>query len=69
MQLILFDFDGVLADTFSDMIQFAQETCDELGVNHTVKSADLSNLEVMSFATFGKAGTKTARPYTLNLNV
>ena len=55
MQLILFDFDGVLADTFSDMIQFAQETCDELGVNHTVKSADLSNLEVMSFATFGKA--------------
>jgi phosphoglycolate phosphatase len=55
MTLILFDFDGVLADTLADMLHFAQEVCDELGVNHTVVQTDLSELEVMSFATFGRA--------------
>ena len=55
MPLILFDFDGVLADTLADMLRFAQEACNELGVDHTVIPADLSNLEVMSFATFGIA--------------
>ena len=55
MTLILFDFDGVLADTFEDMISFAQETCNELNVHHTVIPDDLCNLEVMSFATFGMA--------------
>ena len=55
MSLVLFDFDGVLADTLSDMLRFAQEVCDELGVKHTVVKKDLSELEVMSFATFGRA--------------
>jgi phosphoglycolate phosphatase-like HAD superfamily hydrolase len=55
MALILFDFDGVLADTLGDMIQFAQEVCDELGVKHIVVQNDLKNLEVMSFATYGRA--------------
>ncbi len=55
MALIIFDFDGVLADTLADMLQFAQEVCDELGVNHTVTKADLSDLEVMSFVTYGRA--------------
>lgn len=55
MSLILFDFDGVLADTLDDMIQFAQEACDELEVHHTVVYDDLCNLEVMSFGTFGRA--------------
>ncbi len=55
MSLILFDFDGVLADSILDMLHFAQETCDELGVKHTVVQTDLSELEVMSFATFGRA--------------
>ena len=54
MVLILFDFDGVLADTLGDMIQFAQETCDELGIDHTVTQDDLSGLEIMSFATYGR---------------
>jgi phosphoglycolate phosphatase len=53
--LILFDFDGVLADTLADMLRFAQEVCDELGVDHKVVQSDLSDLEVMSFATFGRA--------------
>jgi phosphoglycolate phosphatase len=53
--LIIFDFDGVLADTLDDLIQFGQEVCDELGVNHVVIKEDLSNLEIMSFASFGRA--------------
>jgi phosphoglycolate phosphatase len=55
MALIIFDFDGVLADTLDDLIQFGQEVCDELGVNHVVKQEDLSNLEIMSFTSFGRA--------------
>ena len=55
MALILFDFDGVLADTLADMLCFAQEACDELEVEHTVSETDLSELEVMSFAMLGRA--------------
>jgi phosphoglycolate phosphatase-like HAD superfamily hydrolase len=55
MALIIFDFDGVLADTLNDLIQFGQEVCDELGVKHIVQKDDLSNLEIMSFASFGRA--------------
>lgn len=54
MPLILFDFDGVLADTLGDLLQFGQDVCDELGVNHTATKDDLSSLEVMSFATYGR---------------
>lgn len=54
MALILFDFDGVLADTLGDMLRFAQETCDELGVKHVVTYEDLNSLEVMSFAEYGR---------------
>jgi len=55
MALIIFDFDGVLADTLNDLIQFGQEVCDELGIKHAVKKEDLSNLEIMSFTSFGRA--------------
>jgi phosphoglycolate phosphatase len=55
MALIIFDFDGVLADTLNDLIQFGQEVCIELGVQHIVNKADLSELEFMSFASFGRA--------------
>ncbi|MBM4427748.1 MAG: HAD family hydrolase [Chloroflexi bacterium] len=55
MALIIFDYDGVLADTLDDLIQFGQEACDQLGVHHVVTKDDLSNLEVMSFATYGRA--------------
>jgi len=55
MALIIFDYDGVLADTLDDLIHFGQEACDQLGVKHVVTQADLSNLEVMSFATYGRA--------------
>lgn len=55
MALIIFDYDGVLADTLDDLIQFGQEACNQLGINHVVTKNDLANLEVMSFATFGRA--------------
>jgi len=55
MALIIFDFDGVLADTLNDLIQFGQEVCDELGIKYVVNKDDLSNLEIMSFASFGRA--------------
>ena len=54
MSLILFDFDGVLADTLNDLLQFGQEACNELGVRHTATQADLDALEIMSFATYGR---------------
>lgn len=55
MALVIFDYDGVLADTLDDLIRFGQQACDRLGVKHVVTKDDLSNLEVMSFATYGRA--------------
>ena len=55
MALVIFDYDGVLADTLDDLIHFGQEACNQLGVKHTVTKDDLSNLEIMSFATYGRA--------------
>ncbi len=55
MALIIFDYDGVLADTLDDLIKFGQEACNKLGVNHLVTKDDLNNLELMSFVTYGQA--------------
>ncbi len=55
MALIIFDYDGVLADTLDDLLQFGQEACNKLGVKHLVTKDDLNNLEVMSFASYGQA--------------
>jgi phosphoglycolate phosphatase len=55
MALILFDYDGVLADTLDDLLQSGQEACSQLGVKHLVTKDDLSNLEVMSFSSYGRA--------------
>jgi len=55
MALIIFDYDGVLADTLDDLLQIGQEACSQLGVKHVVTKDDLNNLEVMSFATYGRA--------------
>lgn len=54
MALILFDFDGVLADTLGDLIHFGQETCAELGIQRTATAADLDGLDNMSFADYGR---------------
>jgi phosphoglycolate phosphatase len=55
MALIIFDYDGVLADTLEDLLQSGQDACNQLGVKHTVTQDDISNLELVSFATFGQA--------------
>ena len=55
MALIIFDYDGVLADTLDDLLQVGQEACNKLGVKHLVTKDDLNNLEVMSFASYGRA--------------
>ena len=55
MALIIFDYDGVLADTLDDLLQFGQEACNKLGVKHLVTKDDLNNLEDMSFASYGRA--------------
>ena len=55
MALIIFDYDGVLADTLDDLLQSGQEACNKLGVKHLVTKDDLNNLEVMSFASYGRA--------------
>jgi phosphoglycolate phosphatase len=55
MALIVFDYDGVLADTLDDLLQFGQEACNILGVKHIVTKEDLSSLEVMSFTSYGQA--------------
>lgn len=55
MALIIFDYDGVLADTLDDLLQFGQQACNQLGVKHRVTKDDLNNLEVMAFAPYGRA--------------
>jgi phosphoglycolate phosphatase len=55
MALILFDYDGVLADTLADLIQFGQQACRQLDVAHVATAADLNNLEAMSFSSYGRA--------------
>ena len=55
MALIIFDYDGVIADTLDDLLQFGQAACNQLGVKHVVTKGDLNDLEVMSFATYGRA--------------
>src|SRR5512141_2002085 len=54
MALIIFDFDGVLADTIDDMLNFAQAVCMELGIDRVPTPADLDALETMSFVEYGK---------------
>ena len=54
MSIILFDFDGVLADTLEDMLSFAREACMQLGLPRNPTPADLDTLETMSFAEYGR---------------
>ena len=54
MAIILFDFDGVLADTLEDMLNFAREACTQLGLPRNPTPADLGALETMSFAEYGR---------------
>ena len=65
MALIIFDYDGVLADTFDDLLRFGQEACNKLGVKHLVTKNDIHDLEEMSFASFFR--TVIHSPFPLHL--
>ena len=54
MAIILFDFDGVLADTLDDLLIFARKVCTQLGFPRDPTPADLEVLETMSFAEYGR---------------
>jgi phosphoglycolate phosphatase-like HAD superfamily hydrolase len=51
--LIIFDFDGVLADSLASMLNYAKQVCRELGISATPSKADLEALEKMEFSEFG----------------
>ena len=54
MTIILFDFDGVLADTLDDLLNFGRAACTQLGLQRDPTPADLDALETMSFADYGR---------------
>src|SRR5574342_186640 len=54
MAIILFDFDGVLADTLEDVLNFGREACEQMGFKRNPTPADLDALETMSVADYGR---------------
>lgn len=54
MALILFDFDGVLADTLEDALNFAREACAQMGIACDPTPNDLEALETMSVVDYGR---------------
>jgi len=53
-RIIIFDFDGVLADSLAPMLGYAEQVCRELGIAYTPTKADLEALEHMEFSEFGR---------------
>lgn len=64
-RIVIFDFDGVLADTLVDMLRFSDEVAAEFGIHHHTTLQDLEALQPMSFANLGRqigvAETEIAR--------
>jgi len=54
MATLLFDFDGVLADTLDDLLNFGRIACEQLGLPRNPTSADLDALDNMSFVDYGR---------------
>jgi len=52
--ILIFDFDGVLADTRQFMLHTVGEVCSQLGYPCTPTPADLEALEAMSFDNIGR---------------
>jgi phosphoglycolate phosphatase len=52
--LTLFDFDGMLADNLEDMLRFAAQAGDQLGLQLTPTPADLEALETMDLPSYGR---------------
>lgn len=53
-RILIFDFDGVLADTLDDMLRYAGQVCAELGHPRNPTQADLEALDRMEFVEFGR---------------
>lgn len=51
-EVIIFDFDGVLADSLAPMLGYAEQVCRELGISVTPRISDLEALEKMEFSAF-----------------
>ncbi len=52
--ILIFDFDGVLADSLQPMLTYAGQVCLELGYPCEPTQADLETLDRMEFSEFGR---------------
>lgn len=52
-KVLIFDFDGVLAESLAPMLRNAQQVCQELGYPRVPTQKDLEALEKMEFSEFG----------------
>jgi phosphoglycolate phosphatase-like HAD superfamily hydrolase len=52
--LILFDFDGMLADNVDDMLRFAAQAGTQIGLSLNPTPADLEALEMMDLPSYGR---------------
>lgn len=50
--ILIFDFDGVLADSLAPMLSYAGQVCRELGIATSPTISDLEALEKMEFSAF-----------------
>jgi phosphoglycolate phosphatase-like HAD superfamily hydrolase len=53
-RFILFDFDGVFADTLDDMLRFSREVCASLGHPRTPTRHDLDALDSMDIRSYAR---------------
>jgi phosphoglycolate phosphatase len=53
-KVLIFDFDGVIADSLAPMLQYAEQVCQELGFPCHPTKKDLESLERMEFSEFGR---------------
>lgn len=53
-KVLIFDFDGVLADSLAPMLRYAEKVCQELGHPCHPTQNDLESLERMEFSEFGR---------------
>lgn len=53
-RILIFDFDGVLADSLAPMLSYAGQVCQEMGYPCTPTQKDLEILDRMEFSEYGR---------------
>jgi phosphoglycolate phosphatase-like HAD superfamily hydrolase len=53
-RILIFDFDGVLADSLAPMLRYAGQVCQEMGYPCTPTQKDLEILDRMEFSEYGR---------------